>query len=213
MKQNHDLLMSSLGRFYGAEENIKTVVDIAEGRADISLRVIDWFVTNYAKKKNIIHKRVVSTSRAAPSPPPSSQGRGEGLPGPESVAFFSVYLSYRNELQTYSKQQFDPFRRNEHIVFRYGDGGELETTVGQLNFFRWAIENGILDYIRAHKKDIEESMSGKRDAEPGFSACAACGSKTGPVPAEAVKGSGTHGRKKHRRPPVVIPMRSVISFD
>ena len=35
---------------------------------------------------------------------------------------------------------------------------KIKTTVGQLNFFKWAIENNIISYIRQHIKDIEESM-------------------------------------------------------
>jgi hypothetical protein len=199
MKQNSELLMGSLARFYRAPGNIETVVEIAGGRSDVSLRVIDWFVTNYAKRKNIIHQR---RPRA---PPPG----GDGAPrGPGGVSYFSVYLSYREELRTYSKQQFDPFRRNEHIVFRYGDGGELETTIGQLNFFRWAIENGIVEYIRAHRKEIEASMSSKEAPGPRARDAGGGRDKGG-----ALDDAGDDAPPAAGRPPVVVARRSVISFD
>ena len=35
----------------------------------------------------------------------------------------------------------------------------LETTIGQLNFFKWAIEHEILDYIQSHFEEIEEDMN------------------------------------------------------
>ena len=34
----------------------------------------------------------------------------------------------------------------------------MQTTVGQLNFFRWAIENNVLEYIQTHLPDIEKAM-------------------------------------------------------
>ena len=45
-------------------------------------------------------------------------------------------------------KQFDPFCRRDRIQFNYGKDKYIITTVGQLNFFRWAIENKVLDYIK-----------------------------------------------------------------
>jgi hypothetical protein len=67
-------------------------------------------------------------------------------------------LSYRNQLKAYSKEKFDPFRRNEHILFYYENNKSIETTHGQLNFFRWVIQNDILEYIREHMTVIEQDM-------------------------------------------------------
>ena len=36
---------------------------------------------------------------------------------------------------------------------------ELITTVGQLNFFRWAIDNDVLKFIQENLTDIEEDMN------------------------------------------------------
>ena len=33
------------------------------------------------------------------------------------------------------------------------------TTVGQLNFFKWAIENKIIDYIKEHLESIDTDMN------------------------------------------------------
>jgi hypothetical protein len=62
-------------------------------------------------------------------------------------------------LKAFKKIQFDPFRRRERIDFYYNDKEEyIETTIGQLNFFRWFLENNILDYVELHANDIEEDM-------------------------------------------------------
>ena len=128
-----DLLMNSLSKFYSVEENINTLLPIVQGCSKISLRILDWFVTNYCKKNNIIihneDKKVI------------------------------VHLDYKNQLKAYSKKQFDPFCRRSRINFIYGNGDELLTTVGQLNFFRWTIENQLIDYIEENLEDIEADMN------------------------------------------------------
>jgi hypothetical protein len=131
-----DLLMISLSRFYGTKTNINKIIPLIEQKSDISLRLVDWFVTNYSKKKNTVITR---------------ERNG-------NVIHFNVYLSYRNQLKAYSKEKFDPFRRNEHIVFYYDVDKFIETTHGQLNFFRWIIQNDILDYIKEHMEIIENDM-------------------------------------------------------
>ena len=70
----------------------------------------------------------------------------------------NVYLSYRSQLKSYSKTYFDPFRRRERIKFSYDDRKSIETTIGQLNMFRWILQSDILEYVSDHKKDIEKDM-------------------------------------------------------
>ena len=132
-----DLLMTSLSKFYADESNIEKLLPIVQGCSKISLRVLDWFVTNYCKKNNT----VINWER---------DGRTNKL---------IVHLDYKNQLKAYSKKQFDPFCRRERINFVYGDGSELLTTVGQLNFFRWAIENHIVDFIEDNLENIESDMN------------------------------------------------------
>lgn len=132
-----DLLMSSLSKFYTVKSNIQKIVSVVEGSSDISLRLVDWFVTNYAKKNNTVITRQVSNN----------------------IIHFNVYLSYRSQLKAYSKQLFDPFRRRERITFVYdAHNSKFETTIGQLNFFRWIIQNDILEYIKLRYNEIEEDM-------------------------------------------------------
>ena len=67
---------------------------------------------------------------------------------------FLVYLSYKGQLKAYSKQYFDPNCRRERIMFKIKDEEQFMTTIGKLNFFRWALETKILEYIEAHEEEI-----------------------------------------------------------
>jgi hypothetical protein len=133
---NNDMLLLSLGKFYSTKNNVMQLINIVEGTYSISLRLIDWFVTNYSKKNNTVIIKCVNND----------------------VIHFNVYLSYRSQLKAYSKQQFDPFRRRDRMNFYFEKDKYVETTVGQLNFFRWVIQNDILDYIEKNSTDIEEDM-------------------------------------------------------
>jgi len=132
-----DLLMTSLSKFYADEKNINLILPIVQGYSKISLRVLDWFVTNYCKKHNtVIHYEKDNRTQK-----------------------MIVHLDYKNQLKAYSKRNFDPFCRRERINFIYGKGCELLTTVGQLNFFRWAIENNIIEFTGNHLDEIEYDMN------------------------------------------------------
>ena len=129
-----DLLMKSLSKFYAIEANISILLPIVQGTSKISLRVLDWFVTNYCKKNNIILTNKSGTN-------------------------IIVHMDYKNQLKAYAKIYFDPFCRRDRINFIYGKGHELLTTVGQLNFFRWAIENNIIEYTVSNMEIIEKDMN------------------------------------------------------
>ena len=116
-----------LERFYN-DKNTERVRDILEGKSNLSLRLIDWFVTNYAKKYNISYMT-------------------------KANKHVIVYLSYKSHLKAYSKKMFDPFCRWKRIKFR-----EMDTTVGQLNFFEWAISDEVLDYLEKNRETIHADM-------------------------------------------------------
>jgi hypothetical protein len=128
-----ELIIASLQRFYSGHANLDEIVELLKGTSDVSLRLIDWFVTNYSKAH--------STSYI--------------LNGQE----FVVYMNYKNQLKAYSKKLFDPFCRRERISFQIPGHEAFLTTVGKLNFFRWAIEKGILDYIKGHQTEVEKEMN------------------------------------------------------
>ena len=74
---------------------------------------------------------------------------------------FKVYFDYKLKLKAYSKKRFDPFCRWDRISIPYKDGTCIETTIGQLNFFKWAIENKVVDYIDEHYDVIEKDMNNR----------------------------------------------------
>ena len=123
-----ELVISSLQRFYSSHPEIEKVITYLNGEAPISLRIIDWFVTKYSRKNFIRYP----------------------LNGQE----FLVYLSYKGQLKAYSKQYFDPNCRRERIMFKIPGHEQFMTTIGKLNFFRWALESKILGYIEAHAEEI-----------------------------------------------------------
>ncbi len=137
-----DLIMESVTDFFTDRNHLNQMMPILSQTAHISLRILDYFVTNYAKKKKIIYLH--------------------------NDRFVNVFLNYKAQLKAYSKKQFDPFCRkirkingkqtNEAINFYYDTEKSIETTVGQLNFFKWAIQNGVLAYIVDHLTDIVEDM-------------------------------------------------------
>jgi len=128
-----ELIIASLQRFYSGRQDLDEIVELLKGTSEVSLRLIDWFVTNFAKAH--------STSYI--------------LNGQE----FVVYMNYKNQLKAYSKKLFDPFCRRERISFQIPGHDAFLTTVGKLNFFRWALEKGILDYIKGHQPEIEKEMN------------------------------------------------------
>ena len=46
----NDLLLNNLMEFYKKEEYLDKMLKIITGESKISLRIVDWFATNYAKK-------------------------------------------------------------------------------------------------------------------------------------------------------------------
>jgi len=132
-----DLLMSSLIHFFSDRKNLDKVIPIITGKSSISLRILDWFVTNFSKKYNINYD----------------------IPHNGVMTKFIVYIDYKSQLKAYSKLNFDPFCRRERISFIDHDNNEIITTVGQLNFFRWSIQNEILDYIIVNYATIENDMN------------------------------------------------------
>ena len=60
-----ELLLVSLNNFYKNESNKINLMNILNGEDKISLRIIDWFVTNYAKKYNINYSLKIKISSNA----------------------------------------------------------------------------------------------------------------------------------------------------
>ena len=146
--------MQSLTEFFTHPAHIAEFQELVKKGAPISLRVIDWFVTNYSKDKDVTYRKG-STWSASGIHSHVAGGVKDAL---EDNRMIHVHESYKAQLKAYSKRQFDPFCRRDRIHFYYTPTDRVETTVGQLNFFRWAIENHVVEYVAAHLKDIESAM-------------------------------------------------------
>ena len=149
------MLMQSLTEFFTNPAHIAQFKELVKKGAPISLRVIDWFVTNYSKDKDVTYRKGSTWSASGIHSHVAGGGVKDAL---EDNRMIHVHESYKAQLKAYSKRQFDPFCRRDRIHFYYTPTEKVETTVGQLNFFRWAIENHVTEYVGAHLKDIESAM-------------------------------------------------------
>jgi hypothetical protein len=129
--------MTKLLAFYQQENNLQKMLNIINGESKISLRIVDWFATNYAKKNFTIYNMQKSSE----------------------MIRFKVYNDYKLKLKAYSKRRFDPFCRWERINIPYKNNTYIQTTIGQLNFFKWALENKVIDYIEENYEIIENDMN------------------------------------------------------
>jgi len=115
----------------------------------ISLRAIEWLVTNYSKGTKIV------------------------LYNEEMKKRIDIHNTYEIQSNYYKRNLFDPFCRHGRIYFTWKlkplkskevESSEtleeviLMTTVGQLNFMRWADEYGILNYAKEHQEEIQKTM-------------------------------------------------------
>jgi hypothetical protein len=145
MNNTNELLLTSLKQFYAIDAHIIKLLAVINGTSKISLRLIDWYVTNYSKLN-----RDTCITRNVGSKTENHIDKKKNL---------NIYQSYRSQLKAYKKIKFDPFRRRQRIIFVYNQNEELHTTIGQLNFFKWAIENDIIEYIKDNVKSLEENMN------------------------------------------------------
>jgi len=132
-----DITLRNIYEFYLVNNNIDKLLPIITSNSNISIRVLDWFVTNYSKKFNIMYKLLNNN---------------------DDNHFFNVYLQYKCQLKSYKKKLFDPFCRKQRIVFYYDLNKCIVSTIGQLNFFKWAISYGILDYVEKNLQHITDDM-------------------------------------------------------
>ena len=156
-----DLLLESLKKFYRKQGNKELILPIVKQQTTISLRLLDWLVTNYSKQNDINYELE----------------KKDGM-----KRNFNIWLDYKNQLKAYSKKQFDPFCRRKRIFYNTEtdeilpiDKKDVEryqqredgfvTTVGQLNFFRWALTHRVVDYAFDNLATIESDMLSSADSK------------------------------------------------
>ena len=143
------LLIIPITKYFSNRTIFNRLITILKGEG-VSLRLIDWFVTNYCKKYNTMYN--VMDYRESKSEQTDAQRKSFDN-------FIIVHTNYKGQLKAYSKKNFDPFCRRNRIRFYYEDNKYFITTVGQLNFFKWALEYNIIDYVEKHMKEIEDDLN------------------------------------------------------
>ena len=145
LDDQHVQLLSELSRYYTEPVLRSTIIPYVEEKS-LSLRLLDWTCTNYSKSKGV--KYVVEHEES-----------GEK----EVVYLHSLYKTY---LKIFKRRLFDVFRRKKLIYFflERDGGGEpssslCSTTVGQLNYFKWAVRYKVPEYTQAHRGEIEKHMN------------------------------------------------------
>jgi len=153
LNDGKSLLLRSITNYYNNNQNYLNIfIDILNGNSKISLRLIDWLVTHYSKsnniqywidtKSNIIYKKIPSNYDNA-----------------YKLKKFNLYSDYRAQLKSFSKKYFDPFRRHERISYIINENLTIETTLGQLNFFKWFFKHNIYYFVVNNHHDITNDMS------------------------------------------------------
>lgn len=132
MSSQENILLLSLEKFYKTNINSKKIIPIVRGESIISMRLIDYFVTNYAKNNRVNYTITENNTKIN----------------------FNVYSSYKAQLKAFNKKYFDPFSRGNRIPFFFDDDC-LITTIGQLNFFKWYLSKNVNKYIIDNYKEID----------------------------------------------------------
>jgi hypothetical protein len=151
-----ELLLTSLTDFYinkNHENYLIILKSIIDSKFELSLRMIDWLVTHYSKTNNIIYWICYDDDKIYENYP-------SDINNCDKYKKVNLYLDYRAHLKSYTKLNFDSFRRHDRITFVPNNKSLiLETTLGQLNFFRWAFNNRVIEYAVKNQSKIYENMS------------------------------------------------------
>lgn len=154
MAAKFQLLKDTLSDYYRRNpSSLRIFSEIVSNRSTVvSLRVLDWLVTNYVTSQSILGE--------------TDAQRTERL---------NLFFNYTRNLDSYTKVWFDPFARKapekgsfkvwfnvETCAIEINDApapdGFISTTLGQLNFFRVAIEEGIISFTFEHHEFIQTHM-------------------------------------------------------
>ena len=134
MYSKSEIILQSLYQYYLKDNNnnLNIILPILLGQSKLSISLFNWFITNYIKK-NYTNIKIKDKN-------------------------IDLYLQYKLQLKSYKKILFDPFSRSKRIKFYLDNTLEkyLITTIGQLNFFRWIIDNGIIEYLLLNFDDLKK---------------------------------------------------------
>lgn len=137
-------------------EQIQNMKSIIDNNNIISLRLLNWFAMKFsANMEGILcceNKKIKSFNQS-----------NIKCHSYQSITsrIFDIKISYKARLKTHSKKYFDPFRRGNRFIYHYQALDQdiyIETTLCQLNFFRWLLLHNILEYIEDNYEDLKNKM-------------------------------------------------------
>jgi len=135
-----DILENNKKFFAFNPKYLDTLLNIINGESIVSIRILDWFISNFSKKNDTCYRIKINGK----------------------ISHFNVFNEYNNQLIGYSKLYFDPFcRRKRKIMYHYKTDNrnvKFITSIGQLNYFKWAIKNKIIMYVTDNITEIENDM-------------------------------------------------------
>lgn len=134
LPQRQISIMQRIEPFFTPPIVREILVPLVNQESGISLRALDWLVTNYSKKHNIVCKT-------------------------RNNCLFNIYHGYKIALTHFRRRNFDPFRRRKRIDIIIDGKVVCESTIGQCNFLHWSYINGVLAYAIENSKDIETDMN------------------------------------------------------
>lgn len=142
--KDRDILEKNRRFFASNRKYLDTMLEIIQGESEISIRILDYFVSNYSRKNSTFYCIKVN-------------GR---------QSYFHVNNEYKNQLNGYSKRYFDSFcrKKSKKVIYSYQDETNKKnkiiflTSIGQLNFFQWALRNKVIVYVERHLSEIENDM-------------------------------------------------------
>lgn len=120
-------------------EQIQKMINIILNNNIISLRLLNWFAMKYSATMNAMEIK-------------TEDGR---------VKLFDIKISYKARLNTHSKKYFDPFRRGKRFDYYYNPNNKneyIETTLCQLNFFRWLMLHNLIEYVEKNFNMLKQKM-------------------------------------------------------
>ena len=145
LKKKEKMLYDVVNDFFNKchQEELKKITSIIEGKYKISLRFLDWFVTRYCYlyKTSIIINNIYNKEND-----------------------FNINISYKAQLKSFKKKCFDPFKRKNKFYYSLGESNlilnnSLLTTLGQLNFFKWALSFDIINYVENNFEAINSKIT------------------------------------------------------
>ena len=128
---------------------VLSMIEIVDGKSKISLRLLDWFVTRYSNKYKIRFDKNDHVSDLKDDKFDRKLDKG-----------FNVHISYKAQLKSYKKRYFDPFRRRKKFKYYFDKEKKISlcTTIGQMNFFKWAFSNEVINYVNNNYNTISKAM-------------------------------------------------------